>query len=295
MPYHLANKEEQIKIRNDFDDSYYAILTHLSKLKLDDEHCRHMSRSIGLSDSFHGNSSSPKLPKLPLPSFSGNSTDWNSFYDLYLSLIHNNNAYTDAEKFRYLLLTLKNEPYDLIKSIPITDANYNIALHILVSRYENKRVIANTHLHKILDIEPCSDKSTISLRNLLNIYHENIRPLQVMRFPTNEWSFILLTILLRKIPLSIRKRYELSLQSPSDIPDIDTLINFLERELSANEISSSNCNISHRFFSKEGSNTKNVSLQRGPLLLGDRSHTFATNIGPNWVIARGTTRVGRGR
>lgn len=246
----LFNKEEQIKIRNDFDDAYYAIVTHLNKLKSDEEQSRRSSFSSAQS----GASSNAKLPKLPLPSFSGEISDWNSFYDLYCSLVHNNSAYTDTEKFRYLLLTLKNEPYNLIKSLPITDANYSVAFGILVSRYENKRVIASTYLEKILDVEPCTEKSTSSLRYLLNVYQENIKALEVMNFPTEQWSFILLTILLRKIPASIRKRFELSLQSPSEVPKVATLISFLERELSACEIAN---------FNRHEGSSKSFSPPRG--------------------------------
>lgn len=235
----LFNKDEQLKIRNDFNDLYYAIVANQTRLKKADEDSRRMSRTIMHKALVPSNAYTNKLPKLSLPSFSGESTDWPSFYDLFTSLVHNNDAYSDAEKFRYLLLTLKNEPYNLIKSIPITDENYSVALDMLVSRYENKRAIATKHLDKIFDIDYCTEKSSQSLRNLLNIYQENIKALEMMQFPVRQWSFLLLNILLRKITPAARKRFELSLPKPSDVPTVDVLVNFLERELSASEMSSS--------------------------------------------------------
>ncbi|XP_069363429.1 uncharacterized protein [Maniola hyperantus] len=227
------DKNEQLDIRNEFNDCYFEILKHSNKLKKTDEERRRSS--IYLQRPSFSSAHFDKLPKLPLPSFSGESTDWQSYYDLYCSLIHDNLAYTEVEKFRYLLLTLKGEPYNLIKSIPITEDNYTIAVDTLVSRYDNKRVIASKHINKILDLKPCSEKISC-LRELLNIYQENIKALETMQFPVKHWSFILLNLLLRKIPHSVRKRFELSLASPSEIPNVYILIQFLERELAACEI-----------------------------------------------------------
>lgn len=232
------DREEQLRIRKQFNDTYYAIQTHVDDLKRKDDESRRMSRVFNNSmQSNHGHYHINKLPVLPLPSFSGEPTEWTSYHDLFRSVVHNNDNYTEAEKFRYLLLTLKDEPFNLIKSIPITDENYSIALEILISRYENKRAIASKHLDRIFEIESCSDKnSTQGLRSLLNIYQENIKALEVMHFPVQHWSFLLLHILLRKIPASIRKRFELSLKKPSDIPSVEVLIQFLEKDMIASEI-----------------------------------------------------------
>jgi hypothetical protein len=43
-----------------------------------------------------------KLPNIQLPSFSGSFTEWITFRDTFLSLIHNNNSLTKIEKFHYL-------------------------------------------------------------------------------------------------------------------------------------------------------------------------------------------------
>ncbi|XP_049869877.1 uncharacterized protein LOC126369487 [Pectinophora gossypiella] len=242
MLNNLFNKEEQIKIRNDFDDYYHAIITHSNKLKRADEQCRRAS-SLPLIQLKKSNTNA-KLPKLSLPTFSGNYADWNSYRDLYDSLVHCNTDYTNVEKFRYLLLTLKYEPYNLIKSISITEDNYQGAYDILIKRYDNKRKIATHHLEKILDIEPCNDKNINSLRIFLNTYHEHIKALEALNFDFQnnlEWSFIIVTILLRKIPISFRREFERKLPLHTSIPAVESLITFLEHELAACEISNPNC------------------------------------------------------
>lgn len=74
---------------------------------------------------------------------------------------------------------------NLRKSLPITKNNYlgtRLRLQILLTRYENKRLITSKHLERILDIEPCSDRSQYSVRELLNVFQENMEALDVMGF-----------------------------------------------------------------------------------------------------------------
>lgn len=277
MQCNLFNKEEQIKFRNDFDDYYYAIVTHSNKLKQADEQCRRASRLPDplLQQSISNNNA--KLPTLPLPSFSGDITEWRSYYDLFNSLVHNNASYTNVEKFRYLLLTLKDEPYNLIKSISITDKNYTGAYDILCNRYDNKRKIISKHLENILDIEPCDEKNISTLRNLLNVYSENIKALEALYFNFDEnyeWSCMVLTILLRKIPISLRKNFERQLKSPSRIPDVSSLITFLEHELAACEISSSNSGQFQKTSPKsDGLHTKTFKSFRGGNMAAQPAHS----------------------
>ncbi|XP_063634404.1 uncharacterized protein LOC134805046 [Cydia splendana] len=246
------NKEANIKIRNDFNDLYYAIVTHLNNLKEVDVERRRASRALTPNETLSNDRRN--LPKLSLPEFDGEPTGWPAFFDLFQSLVHNNNAYTDVEKFRYLLLSVKNEPHNLIKSIPITESNYAIALDILKSRYDNKRIIASQHLDKLFDIDICSARSAVAMRNLLNVYHENIKALEVMDFPVKEWDFVLLNLLLRKIPVNTRKEYERSLTNPGEIPKVQGLITFLERELSAEQMIS----VSHTQSTRNNSLKSNI-------------------------------------
>lgn len=240
------SREEHFAIRNQFDTLYYQIQVTLDSIK--EERKQSVSSACGgLLAHSHGTSgccasqgashSHVRLPQLSLQTFAGNLTEWNAFYDLYKSLVHDNQTLTNVEKFRYLLLFIKDEPYNLIKSIPVTESNYENALQVLINRYENKRIIATKHLDNIFDVESVNDKNIEnSLRNLMNCYHENITALKSLHFPVDEWSFVLLNILLRKITPNIRRRFELSLKVSNDIPSVTELLDFLDKELAASEI-----------------------------------------------------------
>lgn len=227
--------EEQLEIRNNFDDLYYKVQITADQLKTVER--RQSVASVQPTTCCHGQGHGrDQLPVIKLPTFDGQVTDWHAFYDLYLSLVHNNESLSNVERFRYLRLSLRGEPYSLIKSIPITGDNYNNALQVLLDEYQNNRIIASKHLDKILDVDPVTDKNyEQSLRNILIVYKENITALKNFDLPVTEWSFILLNILLRKITPILRKRFELSLKSHNDIPSVNSLIEFLNKEVNATE------------------------------------------------------------
>lgn len=107
----------------------------------------------------------PKLPPIPIPKFSGNYTDWISFRDLYLSLIHNDTTLSKIEKHHYLKSCLSGEAEQLLKNFTLTESNYDDAWKKLVERYNNKRIIVNNILHTMLNRKRCFQSLHKVLRN----------------------------------------------------------------------------------------------------------------------------------
>ena len=73
-----------------------------------------------------------RLPKLQLPSFTGMYTEWTSFIDLFKASVDDNNQLSDSEKLNYLKVCLVGDAAKLIASVTITDANYGIAMKLLL-------------------------------------------------------------------------------------------------------------------------------------------------------------------
>ncbi|XP_053691576.1 uncharacterized protein LOC128740090 [Sabethes cyaneus] len=74
-----------------------------------------------------------KLPRMNMPVFSGNYLDWQSFYDLFESLFHQNPTLTNSQKLYFLKTNLADEAASLISHLKIEDANYQLALEKLKS------------------------------------------------------------------------------------------------------------------------------------------------------------------
>ena len=72
-----------------------------------------------------------KLPKLHLRSFSGDLTQWTSFWDSFQTAIHNNEQLTDIEKFNYLNSLLESSAREAISGFSLTAANYREAISLL--------------------------------------------------------------------------------------------------------------------------------------------------------------------
>ena len=78
------------------------------------------------STQVHGSSSSAarnntRLPKLNLPSFSGNYKQWTSFIDLFNSSVDSNSQLSNAQKLQYLKASLTNDAAKLLSSFTIIE------------------------------------------------------------------------------------------------------------------------------------------------------------------------------
>ena len=94
-------------------------------------------------------SSLPKLPKLELPEFGGQITEWNSYWDLYDSAIHSNPSISKVNKFNYLQSLLEGNAAQAIKGLTLTGANYDAAVKILQERFGKTQQSISAHMDEI--------------------------------------------------------------------------------------------------------------------------------------------------
>lgn len=114
----------------------------------------------------------PKLPIIKLPTFSGDYTEYESFFDQFQAQIGKRCDLEPVTKLQYLKSQLKGSALDLIKNIPSVDANYQHAVDALREVYGDGERIKRGILSKILDItSPSNNRNDlesfrISLINL---------------------------------------------------------------------------------------------------------------------------------
>lgn len=138
-----------------------------------------------------------KLPRMNMPVFSGNYLEWQSFFDLFDSLVHKNPTLKNSQKLYFLKMNLAGEAASLISHLKIEDANYESALQKLKSRYDKPREIANQHIKRFLAQPTLTTSSAHGLRSLHDVSDEVIRALETMnREDRNTW---LLFILIEKV------------------------------------------------------------------------------------------------
>ena len=75
-----------------------------------------------------------RLPKLELPKFSGEYTEWQTFWDKFRAVIDSNNSIPIVNKFTYLQSLLQGEAAATISGLSLTETNYSTAKTLLQTR-----------------------------------------------------------------------------------------------------------------------------------------------------------------
>ena len=177
-----------------------------------------------------------KLPKLTLPSFSAEYTQWVSFWDQFTTLVDSKRDMTNVEKLSYLKLALKGDAAQIVSSLLVTDANYDTAKRKLEERYNNKRSIVKAHLASIHALPAIKKESSVELRKLLESTNEHVQALEALRLPVDHWDAILVYWLLEKLDSESRKQVELT-HTGTDVLTFKELTTFMDRRSRALESS----------------------------------------------------------
>jgi len=183
-----------------------------------------------------------KLPRMDLPTFSGNPLEWKSFHDLFTSMIHSNSKISAAQKLHYLKNSVQDEASSLLSSIDITDANYLEAWNLLKERYENERQLIHCHLKCLFAQSTLTSESSKNLRTLIDTTTKCVRSLRALGVSTDEWDPILVFHVTEKLDNDSRRQWEL--QSPNKTyPKFKDLKIFIEQRCRALEATSSKSNV----------------------------------------------------
>ncbi|GFR33926.1 DUF1758 domain-containing protein [Trichonephila clavata] len=135
-----------------------------------------------------------------------------------------NNVLNDTQKLFYLRSALKGEA----RTIETSEDTFDSLMTVLIKRYENKRVIINSHIMNILNFEKLCIESSKGLRNLIDVINKNLRGLKLMDLETDELTHqFLINIIIRKLDIESRKLYEMSLTS-TELPKWEMFYEFLQ-------------------------------------------------------------------
>ena len=92
-----------------------------------------------------------RLPKLNLPTFTGNPLHWCTFWDSFEASVHSNSNLSGVQKFSYLQAQLVGDASRAIAGFPLTNNNYEQAVNLLKERFGQPSKIINAHMQALLD------------------------------------------------------------------------------------------------------------------------------------------------
>ncbi|KAJ8980990.1 hypothetical protein NQ317_015810 [Molorchus minor] len=144
-----------------------------------------------------------KLPVINLPKFSGTYDQWLSYKDTFESLIHSKNNIDAIQKFHYLKASLEPDPLKVIESLEFSATNYTIAWELLCNRYNNKRLLINTHIKALFNLNAVVKDSASSLRTLGDSVLKHLRTLETLGQPIDKWDPLIIYIITTKFDQSV--------------------------------------------------------------------------------------------
>lgn len=206
-----------------------------------------------------------KLPTMNIPKFHGEYIKWPAFKDMFISLIGGNKALSNIQRLHYLKINLGGEAEQLVRQIAVTNDNYNMAWDILVKRYENKRVIIQTHLSRLYKQPMVKSDSSSAIKALLDVTTETMQALSNIGRPTETWDDWIVFLLVQKLDIESHKLWEQALSSGTEPPTWSNLQEFLNRRFRALEATTSKTTKGTHTNSGEGSKPagKIVALTAG--------------------------------
>lgn len=200
------------------------LLTHLDEFDTTERQSRATLSDRGASAALMPRSA---LPRIKLPTFSGDYPSWRPFHDLFASLIKDNPDLTNVEKMHYLKTCLTQEAARLVANLPISGDNFQIAWDLLLARYENKRFLIAAQLDRITSLKPLKTKSAQGLRNLLTTITEATAALRSLGCAVHSWDPLLLHHLVKLLDSESREAWEVTLGSSTDYPTFTQFEEFL--------------------------------------------------------------------
>ena len=171
--------------------------------------------------------------------------------------MHDNNNIPDIQKLHYLKSCLNGEAAAVIGSIQSSSTNYRVAWDLLTDRYDNRRVIIESHTKALLEMPQVS--KDFSIRALLDHVQKHIRALRALEQPVDQWDTILITVITSKSNYAIREKWEDS-TSESSLPTMQQMLTFLQRRAQLEEMKP--IQISNKPQSKNENKVKSHSFKK---------------------------------
>ncbi len=151
-----------------------------------------------------GNHGITRLPKLNIPMFSGDSLNWQSFWDCFEAAIHCNPSLTDVQKLNYLRAQLQGDAARVVAGFTLTSTNYEHSVALLRERYGQPHKLVNAHMQALLDLTSPTN-SLVALQLFHDSVESHIRSLSSLGKSHETYGSLLVPIILGKLPTEIRR------------------------------------------------------------------------------------------
>lgn len=167
-----------------------------------------------------------RLPEISIPKFDGDYLKWPEYKAIVKDLVLNRTDISNTAKFHHLKGSLRGSAAAIVTHLNPSEEALDSAWHLLVDRFENKRLIVNSHLERLYNLSPLKTRSSSNVNKIINTVNETLESLKVLQ--KGNISECLLTYhVTTLLDEDTRERWENSIGSSTEYPAISKLIEFL--------------------------------------------------------------------
>lgn len=167
--------------------------------------------------------------KAPIPTFDGRYENWPKFKAMFLDIMARSND-SNAIKLYHLDQALVGAAAGILDAKTMNENNYEHAWQILTERYENPRVIINTHIRGLLSLKKMTKESYRELRQLVDECTRHVESLRYLEQDLLGMSeLFVIHLLATALDPITRKQWEATIVR-GKLPKYDAMIAFLKQQ-----------------------------------------------------------------
>lgn len=168
-----------------------------------------------------------QLPRITLPKFSGNFSEWENFRGIFESLVATNDSLSNTQKLHYLKASLSGDAALLVSNIRVSDANYDAAWQLLAKEYDNQNAIIHAHIHAFADLPKMKTETVSELKRLRDNVSVSLAALTNLDRLVSQWDDLLVYIILQKFSTRTRNEWSLTRGNSDVYPTYKEIHDFM--------------------------------------------------------------------
>jgi len=141
--------------------------------------------------------------------FSGKFTDWAPFKDMFIACVHTNDRLTPIKKFFHLRSSLAGDAANCIKNFETTAINYEHAWATVNARYNNEKLLIQSHVKDICELNEVKENLSDSLRIFSDTLSGHIAALEALKQRPKDWGPLLIHIICTKLDTNTLTEWEM--------------------------------------------------------------------------------------
>ncbi|XP_036348072.1 uncharacterized protein LOC118757468, partial [Rhagoletis pomonella] len=241
-----AEAKDISSVKKKYKSSYSVYLRCMSNIA--DLHAKLVKSEKDVEDQ-SDREHSIHLPPCDTDVFKGDYLSWPTFRDMFTAIYILNKRLTPVEKLCHLIQKTEGER-DIVKKCPLTNEGFSTAWKHLTDSYENKRILVNSQLKTLFNLNTVDSECGGSIKKLQREINNCISSLKSHQIDISNWDAIITYICSTKLPESTLALWEQTVENKTEISKWEDMDKFLSNRFQTLETVSGIKGTTHSRFSK---------------------------------------------